>query len=215
MGVVMFGRTSDEEAFHVKGTIAQVMQYQRQQMRDEINRIPETKLKSASVDQLAEEMAEKFSINIPVLDESAVRPASREVDIDFSGDPYSRAYHTGRGGVQKGTEIGISVPYQGDAEVFRFHASSHTMDYPRGRIEGSEIVFRRRGANLDAGQVRRDFDGWLAAIKQHLTQMTQELGDFNNTLIGEASNALNARMTKFQRDDQLLAGLGFGTTTRS
>jgi hypothetical protein len=209
----MFRGRSDEENFHHKANMAQVMQHQRQQMRDAINRLAEAKLKTVPVEQLAEEIAAAFSINMPVLDETAIRPATREVDIDFSGDPSSRAYYTGRGGIQKGTEISISVPFQGDAEVFRLHASSHTMEYPRGRIERSEIVFRKRGVNLDGSQVRREFDDWLAAIKRHLAGMTQELGGFNDGLIGEALSALNARTAKLQRDGDVLAGLGFGTPT--
>jgi len=85
------------------------------------------------------------------------------------------------------------------------------MEYPRGRIGPSEGVFRKQGTNLDGAQVRREFDDWLAAIKRHLAGMTQELGGFNNALIGEALTALNARAAKFRRDDELLSGLGFGT----
>jgi hypothetical protein len=207
----MLQRFRDEEPLHMRGNISQVVQAQRQHMRDEINRLPEDRLKSEPAEQLAEEMAEKFSINIPVLDETSIRPTSREVDIDFARDPMSRPYYTGRGGIQKGTEINITVPFEGDAEVFRCHASSHPMEYPRGTVGQSEIVFRKAGVNLDATQVRREFDEWLAAIKRHLAGMTQELGGFNEALIGEALTTLNARLVKFQCDDELLANLGFGS----
>jgi hypothetical protein len=201
----------NEEPLHAKGNISQAMQLQRQRMRAEINRLPETRLKSESVEQLAEQMAKKFSINMPVLDETSIQPAQREVDIDFSQDRSRRAYYSGRGGIEKGTEISITVPFQGDPEVFRLHASSHTMEYPRGSIEPSAIVFRRQGANLDSAQVRQEFDDWLAAIKRHLAGMTQELGEVNNSLVAEALSTLNDRAAKLQRDDDLLSGLGFGT----
>jgi hypothetical protein len=200
----------NEEPFHIRASISQAMDLQRQRMREEINRFPEARLKSEPVEQLAEEIVKKFDINVPILDEASIQPARREVDIDFSRDPTRRAYYSGRGGVEKGTEISISVPFQGDAEVFRLHASSHTMEYPRGSIGPSMIVFRRQGANLDAARVRQEFDEWLAAIKRHLAGMTQELGGFNISLVAEALSVLKVRAAKFQRDDELLSGLGFG-----
>lgn len=206
----MFHRFSEEERFHSRGNISQAMQLQRQRMRDAINRLPEKRLKSEPMQQLAEEIAKQFEIVIPILDESSIQPSQREVDIDFSNDPFSRAYYTRRGGIQKGTEISISIPFQGDSEVFRLHASNHTMDYPLGSIRQSVIVFRRQGVNLAAAQVRQGFDEWLAAIKRHLAGMAQELGGFNDSLIAEALSALNARAQKLQRDDELLSGLGFG-----
>lgn len=207
----MFPRDQNEEPFHSRGGIAQAMELQRRKMCEEINRLPESQLKSVEVNQLAEDIATKFDITIPLLDESSVKPSTREVEINSYNDPWSRSNYTGRGGIQTGTEISIFVSFTGDAEVFRLHASTHMMDYPRGTIEGSAIVFRRRGTNLDAAQVRRDFDEWLASIKRHLGGMAQELGDFNDKLVGEALTAFNTRAQKLQRDDELLSGLGFGS----
>jgi hypothetical protein len=204
-----------EEPFHIKASISQAMELQRHSMRDEINRFSEVRLKSEPVDRLAEEIATKYTISVPVFDETSIQPTRREVNIDFSHDPTRLAYHLGRKGVERGTEISISVPFQGDAEVFRLHASSHTMEYPRGSIEPSAIVFRRRGANLDPAQVRREFDEWLATIKRHLAGMTEELGGFNHSLTTDALSTLNGRANKFQRDDELLTGLGFSAPPHS
>jgi hypothetical protein len=45
--------------------------------------------------------------------------------------------------------------------------------------------------------------------------MTQELGGFNNSLVAEALSALNGRVAKVQRDDELLSGLGFGAPPKT
>jgi len=202
----------DEEAFHSKGSISQAMQMQRQAMQVAINHLQETYLKSMPLDKAAEDMAGKYAICIPVLDEGAIQPERREVDIDPSRNRTHLPYHSGRGAVVKGTEISISVPFQGDAEVFRLHASSYTIESPQGRIAGSAIVFRAQGTNLDPAQVRRQFDDWLAAIKRHLAGMSQELGAFNEILRGQAMTMLTARLDKLKRDDDLLTGLGFGSS---
>jgi len=98
----MFQQVQDDEPLHIRASLSQVMQARRQRMRDEINHLPEARLKSEPVERLAEEMAEKFSINIPVLDEASIRPASREVDIDFFRDPTRRCLLHGTRGHRKG-----------------------------------------------------------------------------------------------------------------
>jgi hypothetical protein len=196
----------NEEAFHSRGNISQAIELQRRAMQSEINGLAEANLKRQRPEQVVQALADKFSIIIPALDEGNIRPEKQGVDVELPNYFGERTRQ-----VQKGTEISIAVPFRGDAEVFKLHASSHTIDYPRGTIEGSTIVFRRHGTNLDPAQVRRDFDQWLSAIKKHLAEMTQELGDFNNTLKTAAEAGIAARAAKLQRDDELLSGLGFNT----
>src|SRR5258708_1090918 len=105
----MFQRNQDDEPFHHKATIAQAMEHHRRTIRDEPNRFPEAKLKVVPLERLTQEMAEKFSINIPILDESAIQPSRREIDLDISRDPTRTAFRTGRGGIVKATEITIPV----------------------------------------------------------------------------------------------------------
>ncbi len=204
----------DEEPLHLRASISQAMEHQRRAMRDEINGLREDQV-TAQPESLSALIASRFSINIPVLDDAAIHPNRRDVDIDVSHDPTRLAFHLGRPAVAKGTEITISVPFQGDAEIFRLHASSHTMEYPRGRIGEGAVTFTRRAPNFSAAEVRREFDRWLAAIKGHLDGMRKELGNFNESLKAEARATIQARIDKFKRDDDLLGGLGFGIPKRS
>lgn len=197
----------NQEAFHSKASMRQLMELQRQAMHDAVRALPEQQLKPAATDKLIESLADKYSINIPVLDEENPSPARREVDIDMARDP--RRSFMGGPGIVKGTEITISVAFTGDAEIFRWHASSHTMSYPRGHIGKTSITFSTRGQNLDASQVRAEFDRWLVVIKQHLQGMKTELGNFNEAIKAEITTAINARLEKIKRDDDLLSGLGF------
>ncbi len=198
----------DEEPLHSKGSIYQATDLQRRAMQQEIAGLSGPQLKTAPIDQLAASLAEKYSINIPILDEANAAPAQHEVDINVSRDPMRR--FGGGSGIMKGTEITITVPYTGDAKAFRMHASSHTVDYPLGRIGKVSIMFSRRGVDLDAGRVRQEFDAWIATIKKHLEGMRHELGNFNEALKAEATTAVNTRIEKLRRDDDLLGGLGFG-----
>lgn len=202
-------RNSDEEPFHYKASISQVIEHRRRSMLAEIAKANEAQIKP-DTEGVAAKMAEAYSINMPALDEQGIKPEIQDIDIDISRDPSRLPFHMGRHPVVKGTQISITVPFQGDRDVFRLHASSHTMDYPRGLIGGSKITFVREGVNLDAAKVRQEFDSWLATIKRHLASMQAELGNFNERLQAEAKTAVQHRLEKFNRDNELLNGLGFG-----
>ena len=75
---------------------------------------------------------------------------------------------------------------------------------------GGDDLVRAAGVDLDAAQVRREFDEWLASIKQYLVGIVQEVAALKPSLHSEATRLLNARIAKLQKDDDLLAGLGFG-----
>ena len=206
---------SNEEAFHSKASIYQAIEAQRRALQADINSLSEHSLRSKTPEEVVPSLSAKFSINIPTLDESSITPSRRDVDIDVSRDPSRIAFHIQRQAIVKGTEITIAVPFEGDAEIFQLHASNHTMDYPRGRIDHGRIVFTRQGERLDAAQVRREFDTWIGRIKEHLNGMRNELGSFNDTIKTEIAAAVAARLNKFKRDDDLLGGLGFSSPAKS
>jgi hypothetical protein len=199
---------TDEEPLHAKVSVYQMMDHHRRSFLDEIETLSEQKLKTTLRDQLIASLAGKYSINIPILDGSNPSPARHEVDIDASRDPM-RSFMGGPA-VVKGTEITISVPFTGDVEAFRMHASSHTMSYPLARVGKTAVTFSRKGTNLDPGRIRNEFDAWLATIKEHLDGMRRELGNFNEAIKADIGRAVDARLEKFKRDDDLLGSLGFG-----
>jgi len=198
------------------GSIRVAMESQKHALLNEISRLSVAELKAAPSEEIAGKLAHKFSIELPILDETGIHAEQR--DIDVAHDPSGLAFQLRQAGmdlgqsrVTKGTEITISVPFQGDAQIFRCHASSHTMEYPFGRIGQCAIIFCRQGNNLNAASVRREFDEWLGTIKRHLVGISQELGNFNQALLTAANNALWARLEKLKRDEGLMSGLGFGS----
>ena len=199
---------TEEEHLHRNASVGQMMELHRRTMQEEVRSLSEHQIKTTPTDKLVASLTDKFSINIPDLDDSNPSVYKREIDIDMS----RRHQYDFVGGpaVVKGTEVTISVPYTGDMGAFRMHAGSHTMDYPLARLSDNAVTFSRRGANLDPAQLRGQFDAWLATIKQHLAGMRAELGNFNAALGTEIASAINARFEKIQRDDDLLGGLGFG-----
>lgn len=200
-------RTENGESLHSKASLAQAIANQRSRLKNEIMALSEKQLSSCHLEELVSHFSDKYSITIPLLDESNITPTRAEVDIDQSEDP--RRVFLGGPRLVKGTAITISVPYTGDTEVFRMHASQHVMNYPIGYLSAHSIAFVCRGTHLDPQQVRREFDTWVAVIKQHLDGMRTELGNFNEAIKLEISKALNERLEKLKRDEALLSGLGF------
>jgi hypothetical protein len=198
-----------ETNLHSEVAIRQVIEQRTRDLDNAINGISERELKGEPRGRMAATLAQRFAINVPVLDENGATPASAEVDVDISNDP-TRLFMGGGPRYVKGTEITITVPFSGDADVFSMHASNHTMDYPRATISSATIAFVRQGVSLDPAAVRREFDRWLATIKHHLEQMRVEVASFNERLRHESETKIQARIDKLRRDDDLVGGLGFG-----
>jgi len=199
-----------EEHLHRNVSVGDMVRRHREILRKEVNGLSTHQLKNTSKDKLISSLSDQLSINIPVLDISNPVSATREFDINRSG--HHDYEFAGGPRMVKGTEVNVTVPYTGDTEAFRMHASSHTMDYPLGRIDEKTITFSKRGQQLDGQQVRREFDAWIGTINTHLDGMRRELGDFNTQIEKEVTDAINVRLEKIKWDEDLLNGLGFGTT---
>jgi hypothetical protein len=201
---------SGEDHLHCNVSVGDMVRHHREILRKEVSGLSIQRLKNTPTDKIISSLSDQLSINIPVLDISNPVPATREFDINRSG--HHDYEFVGGPRMVKGTEITITVPYTGDTEAFRMHASSHTMDYPMGRVDEKTITFSKRGQQLDGQQVRREFDAWIGTINTHLDGMRKELGDFNTKIEKEVTDAINVRLEKIKQDESLLDGLGFGTT---
>lgn len=149
-------------------------------------------------------------IEVPVLDEESITQATpREIEIDISQDPFRPIFDRSRPMMRPGTEVKISVPFQGDAALFAVRPMTFTTSVPMGDVVGSAVVFTRAGIDLKSEETLREFNGWLAEIKQYLGWHREALVGFNDRLLGLARTEIAQRKAKLDRDKDLGGGLGF------
>lgn len=140
-----------------------VQDHQKQQMIAEVAKMDGNRLLNTSTDDLCDYFAEKYSINVPTLYENRIIADQRETQIDVSGDRYraisdhTRPYHI------PGTEIEITVPFDGEAEVFDVSINPFT-NPPIADIRGNSLILKIQGTDLKPDQVRAQIDKTLSRI---------------------------------------------------
>ncbi len=186
-----------------------VDRHQRQQMVAEVEAVDPDRLLNSSVDDLAGFFAEKYSIDVPVLDEANLVVDQREKQIDVSRDQdryirdRSRPFHI------TGSEIEVEIPFTGEAEAFKIQPNPYTSSPPRAAVRGSILTFVISGTHLDAAQVRSEIERTVRDIQSYLTNLRGNVVGLNGQLLGEARIAIEARRGKLLANRNTVASLGF------
>lgn len=182
---------------------------QRNQMASEIESVDADRLLNTPIEDLALYFAEKYQVEVPVLDVGNIVVDQYEKQIDVSGDPMRMIMDRGRPFYVAGTEIQIEIPFSGEAVAFTIRPSTYTMNPPRARIKGSCVLFSIVGTNLQADEVRRQIDRTVADIQSYLRYLHENMRGLNEQLFGEARTLIESRRTKLLASRNMVAGLGF------
>lgn len=171
-----------------------VRKNQRQQMAEEIARYDGNKLLNTSVEDLSKYFDEKYRIEVPTLREEEITADQREAQIDVS---------------RAGTLVEITVPFDGEAEVFNIQPSTYTMSPPIADVSGDNLIIQISGTDLTSEQVRSQVDRTINEIKMYLENLRKDVKDLNDSLLATARETINRRRAKLLKDQSLVAGLGF------
>jgi len=186
-----------------------VEQNQRANLAKDISGYNGDRLLNTSVDDLCDYFVEKYQIIAPTLLEDGIVADQNEVDIDVSRDPMrsirdrSRPFHI------KGTEIEITVPFEGEAEAFKIQPTSYTMNPPRATVRNQQLIIKIQGTNLSPDSVQNSIQSTISSIKQYLTTLHQNVNGWNSTIRQQAKQQIESRRKKLLEDKNLLGSLGF------
>ena len=167
---------------------------------------PEQLLATAEADVI-DYLTGKYSVACPVLDRAGIQqlPVSEEtrsVPGMFSREPYE----------QRMTKIVLAIPFDGDADVFGFHASRLSSRPPRAQVRPGELRLTWIGdaaASQDSAAVKRYFDEEIRIIDEHLAWARSDIDRFNASLHSLVSAAVVKRRAKLLADRKLAADIGF------
>jgi hypothetical protein len=175
----------------------------------EIEKVDPDRLLNTSVDDLAVYFADKYKIDVPVLDEQKLVVDQREKQIDVSRDQNRYITDRSRPFYITGSEIEIEIPFTGEAEAFKIQPNPYTFNPPRATVRGNILAFTISGTNLDAAQVRGEIERTARDVQSYLTNLRANVAGLNGQLIGEARTAIEARRSKLLANRNTVASLGF------
>lgn len=186
-----------------------VDRHQREQMVREIEGMDGNRLLNTAVDDLAKYFAEKYQIDVPVLDEENLVVDERETQIDVRHDPMRFIMDTNRPVYVKGSEVEVEIPFSGEAEAFKIQPNPYGLNPPRAKIKSGHVVFTITGTNLQSDAVRQQIQQTLASIQEYLKTLRGNVAGLNSQLLGEARSAINVRREKLLAARSMVSSLGF------
>nr|VFJ58741.1 MAG: hypothetical protein BECKFM1743A_GA0114220_102247 [Candidatus Kentron sp. FM]VFJ60375.1 MAG: hypothetical protein BECKFM1743C_GA0114222_102718 [Candidatus Kentron sp. FM]VFK12798.1 MAG: hypothetical protein BECKFM1743B_GA0114221_102554 [Candidatus Kentron sp. FM] len=184
-----------------------------QAVLEEINGYDGNKLLNTPVDDLAAYFERKYRIDVPSLHEDEIVADQRESQIDVSHGPRRRVRDRGR--PVAGTEVEITIPFDGEVEAFNIQPSTFTLPPPIAEVRGSTLVLSIRGTDLTAEGVRSQIDRTISEIENYLQNLRRNAAEFNGGLLGAARTAIERRRDKLLKDQGLVSALGFPLKERT
>lgn len=175
----------------------------------EIDNIDGNRLLNTSTDELARYYADKFYLDIPKLDEDALRVSQSEVEVDMRFEQNSFIHDRSVPHYAKGTAVIVEIPFSGDRELFLMRGSRWSSLPPRAEIGNQIITIWFESTNFDQTTLRRDILISIENIKQHLDYLRHDIEKFNEGIIINASSHIERRRKKLLADSKLILNLGF------
>ncbi len=181
-----------------------VQEHRKKSLTDEIAQFDGNRLLNTSVDDLCNYFEKKYRLDVPILRNNEIVADQKEIQIDMSWDPNrSQPSHV------PGTKVEITVPFDGEAEVFKIRPTSFTFDPPIAEIRGGALILNIQGTDLQTKRVRTSIDRTLSEIKTYLDNLRSDATELNSQLPQLARIAIERRRTKLLENQSLVASLGF------
>lgn len=185
------------------------MDRQRAALQEEVQAMDGNRLLNTNVGDLVDYLVDKYRMDPPVLDTSAISADQQETQIDVSHDQQryirdrSRPFHV------PGRRISFFVPFTGEGILFGAMASTTTSSPPHGVVHEQELVLAYETTDHDAAAIRTRFDRELGEIQRHLEWVHNDLRGFNDGLAALARQTVETRRERLLKDQGMANSLGF------
>lgn len=202
-----YANRSNELLFH-KGDINQVVELQKRNMTVEIQAIDPDRLLNTPVDDLIAYFQDKFRIDVPILRrEEALLDEPRETVMEMND--YGRQIRV------PATLITLTVPFEGEKDMFFIRPSTFDTAPPRAAINNSAVVLQLIVRNSEQDRVKSTLNRALDDIERYLGWQRSTMNAFNTNLADQARQAVEARRERLLRDRNMVSGLGFNLKPRA
>ena len=185
-----------------------MLQHQEATAKETVRTLDADRTLAVPIDDLVEEIYERFQVNPIVLDvEARVSGGSRDTTIEMQG--FDRTYKV------SGTRVELLIPFTGDAVLFDVRPSKRNLNPPRFAWRGNDLVLAFEGQYSQPDQVKQSLDTTLAEVQQHLAWQRADIEPWNATLRHALRGWIDERRKKVLQDRDLDAFLGVPVAARS
>jgi len=189
--------------------LSQFLEERRREMLAAINRIDSNRLLNTNPADLADYFERSYRLEPPRLKEDQIQLHHDEVRVNMSWDRSRNDPIGGGPVVAEGTQLTFYVPFNGDAELFKWTPSRYSSIFPEAEVGHGELILRFVFTKHDVDRIRSQLNERLALIRGYLEDVARDVTEFNERLRKQAGERIEARRQKLLRDKGLVEALGF------
>lgn len=188
------------------GDLLSILQVRHQRALQAIEQWNPDQLLATAEADVVDYLITEYSVTCPVLHRGQAEqlPVTEEV-TRLQGMWGDEAFE------KRETKIVIAVPSDGEADVFKYHATTGSSLPPRGDVGDGELRLTWIGevSFSDPAAVRRSLDRELDNVEQHLSWCRNDIERYNAGLRTRIASQVAQRRAKLLADRSLEAGIGF------
>jgi hypothetical protein len=196
------------ELLFYKADINAVMDAQSKKATGEIQGIDPDRLLNTPVDDLVAYIADKYRIEVPALHRDGAL-LDEPVETFIEVNDYGRQIRV------PATLVTLTVPFDGDKDMYYVRPSTFDSAPPRAAISGQTVILQLTVQASEQDRVKDTLDRALDDIERYLGWQRATIEGFNNNLPVRSREAIEARRQRLLRDRNLVSGLGFAVKPRA
>lgn len=124
----------------------------------------------------------------------------QETQVDVS---YERRYFSNPRDAYSfpGYRVVVHVPFEGEADVFKFQPSSFNLNPPRARVRANEALVTIEYARDAQPDIDGQVNGIVTSLETWLGHASGDIEPFNESLRQDAQRAIEARKERIEQRD--------------
>ena len=178
-------------------------------IRQEVEGWERNKILAASEPDLIAYLVEKYTLDPPRLLRDDLHIESEgETKIDVSADPLRHVRDQSRPFYIPGSYVTVAIPFEGDADLFGFQASTRSYNPPYGQVSGSTVLISFQDVKLDPQRIRQEIDTTVGRIEEHLKWIKNDCDGWNGRIQAGAAQCVRNRKDRLLEQATMVSALG-------
>ncbi len=179
------------------------------EMLEEVAQYDKNALLNTPTDKLAQYFADKYTREFVAINEDGISVEESETKVDVSND-FGVVWHGPGPALVDGTKITVRIPFSGQREFLSCNPNQAYMAHAIiGEVKGSDIIFDITTRTPEPTQLKADISGRVKSIQERLQMMRDDVSNYNNGILAQATAAIDSRKEKLKSDNNIVSSLGF------
>lgn len=191
-----------------RSEISPVLEGHRRHLKEEASQLSASYIEQFSDQDLIRELAARYKLELPVIEEEKGYLSHAEVDIDVSHDPMRMIFDRSRPFYLRGLEITYHLPFRGEPDFFQIQPSTSNTSRPAADVSANELLLKYQTIDNNLEAVKTAYKRDLDQIKAHLGWLQEDIAKFNSTVGQEIQTVVLQRKQKLASNSALIEGLG-------